>query len=268
MNYFNKNVRLFLNSIWANGGINPNDTLLLHSDLKSIFRFAFKNKLSISPDDILDSIINYLGPNGNLILPLFNFDFSKGAPFNILTTKSQMGILSEIGRIHPEIVRTGHPIYSFGVIGKLSSDFVGLENYSGYGKDSPFGILHKLEGRIGILNLPDQHSMTFYHYIEEFCNIHYRYHKTFTGKYTDCNGSESTKTFGLFVRDLSLGIKTDVNRMGELLWAMELYKGFRYGDALGIRSVLAKDIFRETEKIIKEGRAEDFLFKIEKASKL
>jgi aminoglycoside 3-N-acetyltransferase len=263
LNYFNQNAGLFLNSIWAYGGINLSDTLLLHSDLKSIFRFAFKNKLSISPGDILDSIINYLGPNGTLILPLFNFDFARGSTFNMLTSKSQMGILSEIGRAHTEIVRTGHPIYSFGVIGKLSSDFVGLENYSGYGIDSPFGILHRLEGKIAILNLPDQHSMTFYHYIEECCNVDYRYHKNFSGKYIDSNGIESVKTFGLFVRDLNRGIKTDVNRMGELLWQLELYKGSRYGQDFGIRSALASDVYREVKKIIEAGKAENFLFKIE-----
>lgn len=264
MNYFNQNAGLFLNSIWTNGGINPSDTILLHSDLKSIFRFAFKNKLSISPGDILDSIINYLGGDGTLILPFFNFDFTQGVPFNIHTTKSQMGILSEIARSHPETVRTGHPIYSFGAIGKHSSDFIGLENYSGYGIDSPFGILHQIEGKISILNLPDQHSMTFYHYVEECCNVDYRYHKNFTGKYINGNGVESVKTFGLFVRDLNRGIKTDVNRMGELLWQLELYKGLRYGEGFGIRSVLASDVYREVKKIIEAGKAEDFLFRIEK----
>jgi aminoglycoside 3-N-acetyltransferase len=264
LNYFDKNTHLFLNTIWAKGGINSGDTLLLHSDLKGLLRFAFKNKISINPDDILDSIINYLGTNGTLILPLFNFDFTKGVPFNTSTTKSQMGILSEIGRCHPEAVRTGHPIYSFGAIGKHSCDFVGLENYSGYGIDSPFGVLHRLEGKISILNLPDQHSMTFYHYVEECCNVDYRYHKNFTGKYVDSNGVESVKTFGLFVRDLNRGIKTDVNRMGELLWQLELYKGFRYGEDFGIRCVLASDVYREVKKIIEAGKAEDFLFKFEK----
>ena len=59
-------------------------------------------------------------------------------------TKSQMGSLTEAARNHPNSVRTGHPIYSFCAIGKHASKFKMLDNVSGYGADSPFGILRNL----------------------------------------------------------------------------------------------------------------------------
>jgi hypothetical protein len=52
--------------------------------------------------------------------------------------------------------------------------------------------------------------------------------------------------------------------MGELLWQLKLYKGLRYGEDFGIRSVLASDVYREVKKIIEAGKAEEFLFKFEK----
>ncbi|TDA70079.1 MAG: hypothetical protein D9V47_03140 [Clostridia bacterium] len=61
----------------------------------------------------------------------------------------------------------GHPIYSFAVIGALSERFHGVDNFSGNGAGSPFGILCELDGKIAVLDLDDQNSMTFYHHIEQ-----------------------------------------------------------------------------------------------------
>src|SRR5262245_31554345 len=81
----------------------------------------------------------------------------------------------------PGAVRTGHPIYSFAAIGKRADEFRGVRNFSGYGEDSPFGVLHHADGRMAVLDLPDNDSMTFYHYVEESCSAPYRYHKRFAG---------------------------------------------------------------------------------------
>ena len=81
-------------------------------------------------------------------MPLFNFDFTKGVPFDIRTSESQMGALTEIGRKFNGAVRTGHPIYSFAVIGYKASEFKGIDNVGGYAEDSPFGVLKKLNGKI------------------------------------------------------------------------------------------------------------------------
>ena len=102
-----------------------------------------------------------------------------------------MGALTEAGRQHPLAVRTGHPIYSFGVIGFHAEKFKAINNFSGYGDDSPFALLKKLNGKIAVLGLPDQHSMTFYHHVEEMNNVDYRYHKKFTTDYTDSIGITS-----------------------------------------------------------------------------
>ncbi|MGA9075436.1 MAG: hypothetical protein WB368_15075, partial [Candidatus Sulfotelmatobacter sp.] len=53
-------------------------------------------------------------------------------------------------------------------------------NFSGDGADSPFGILHKEGGKIAVLDLPDQQSMTFHHYVEESLSVDYRFHKRFS----------------------------------------------------------------------------------------
>ncbi len=116
-----------------------------------------------------------------------------------------MGALTEVDRLHPQAIRTGHPIYSFAAIGFAAEQFKAIDNFSGYGSDSPFAVLRNMGGRIGVLDLPDQNSMTFYHHVEEMVGVDYRYHKHFTGDYTDYSGRTMVKSCGLFVRDIKKG---------------------------------------------------------------
>lgn len=205
-----------------------------------------------------------LGDSGTLLLPLFNFDFAAGAPFDIRTTPSKMGALTEAGRLNVDAVRTGHPIYSFAAIGAHADQFRGVTNYSGYGTDSPFGILHRLGGSIAILDLSDQESMTFYHYVEESLDVPYRYHKAFEGDYTDGLGRTSRRTFGLFVRDR--GIETAVDPMGERLWEMGLYTGCRHGQGAGLRVIEANAVYDATASVICAGQARGLLYTTEPKS--
>jgi aminoglycoside 3-N-acetyltransferase len=212
---------------------------------------------------VINSFLEALGSSGTLILPLFNFDFTSGVTFDIRHTPSQMGSLTEAGRLWPGAVRTGHPIYSFVAIGRDAELFRKIDNFSGYGEDSPFGILHRLNGKIGILDLPDQNSMTFYHYVEEKHNAPYRYHKKFSGKYIDENGVESTRSYGLFVRDTEKGVITHVDPMGEILWQHGFYSGFRPKEGCGLRVISAKNIFDEVSRVLNEGRAKGLLYDIQ-----
>lgn len=249
---------------WRESGFLPGDTVLLHSNLKGLLRRYKKLGFDVAVDTVLESLLRAVGPEGTIVFPLFNFDFTQGVAFDIRTTPSHMGALSEAGRLHPKAVRTGHPIYSFAAVGFHSVRFKGLVNFSGYGADSPFALLRELDGKVAVINLPDQNSMTFYHHVEEMLSAPYRYHKKFSGSYTNELGQESQREFGLFVRDIERGIVTDVNRMGELLWERGLYKGSRYGEGFGCRSISARSLFDATAEVIVGGWAEGMLYSIQK----
>ena len=175
-----------------------------------------------------------------------------------------MGLLSEEARLYKNSVRTGHPIYSFAIIGNHSQSFNGLNNESAYSNESPFGILSKLNGKIAILDLDDQNSMTFYHHIEEVNKVKYRYFKNFTGDYVDINGVSKRKTYKIFVRDIESGVVTNVNPAGELLWKNGLYKGDRPKEGSGLRLVKAREMFEFISKIIKKNKALNVLYSIKK----
>jgi aminoglycoside 3-N-acetyltransferase len=140
-----------------------------------------------------------------------------------------------------------------------------VDNFSGYGPDSPFAILRQLGGKIGILDLEDQNSMTFYHHIEEMHGVPYRFHKKFTGQYTDANGVTSERTYGLFVRDLVRGVTTDVNPMGEILWEKGLYHGDRPKQGIGLRVISSNAMYDAVSEVIEDGRALGLLYSINKS---
>lgn len=246
---------------WFRSGVKPGDVLLVHSNIKRTLVNARRQGIKLSPDDILDSFLLALGEKGTLLIPLFNFDFPEKKFFDIRKTPSQMGALTEAARNREGVVRTGHPIYSFAVLGGKKHEFLDIDNESGYGEDSPFGMLHRLHGKVASLDLEDQNSMTFYHYVEECKKVDYRFFKSFKGDYIDIDGNVSEKTYNLFVRDIDEYVLTHVNPAGELMWKEGLYKGFRPKVETGLRTVRAEEMFNFVESLIVNNQAEGTLFK-------
>ena len=185
-----------LKNEWRKAGIARGDTVLIHSNIARTIR-RFSKDRSNRPDIgvFLKSFLDAVGTSGTVLIPLFNFGFSTGEPFDIKNTPSKMGNLTETARLHPDAVRTGHPIYSFAAIGAKSDQFKNVNNKSAYGEDSPFAILRQLNGKIASLDLDDQNSMTFYHHVEEMNNVSYRYMKTFEQPYTSWGGTTELKKY-------------------------------------------------------------------------
>jgi aminoglycoside 3-N-acetyltransferase len=248
---------------WQDAGIIEGDILLLHSSIRRLMLTMRRARITVTVADVYESLRLAVGPQGTLVFPLFNFDFTTGTPFDLRSTPSQMGLLTEFARTQPLAVRTGHPVYSFSAIGAKADRFRGLDNFSAYGKDSPFALLRELDAKIGSLDLDDQNSMTFYHHVEESYGVDYRYNKTFTALYTDINGITRDRTYGIFVRDLKHGVKTHVNPAGEALWAKGLYHGARPGYDHGLRTIRAQIMYEEIWRIIASGRAQGMLYAVE-----
>ncbi|MDZ4838622.1 MAG: AAC(3) family N-acetyltransferase [Bacteroidota bacterium] len=201
-------IGLHLSNQWMKSGIVQGDLVLVHSSAKPLMiKIQEEFELKITPLEIFQSLQLAVGSSGTLIFPLFNFTaWPQNKKFDIRSTPSEMWGLSELSRNHPDSIRTGHPIYSFSIIGAKSDLFKNIDNVSGYCQDSVFALLKNFNGKIAIIGLPDQTSMTSYHYVEEANNVHYRYFKNFIGTYIDAQGNELEKTYKLFVRNLDIGV--------------------------------------------------------------
>lgn len=252
-----------LSQQWRRCGVERGDTLLVHSDIRRTLRTARKAGHRLTPDEVLESFLEAIGPDGTLLLPTFNFDFTSGTPFDIRQTPSQMGVLTEAGRHYAGSVRTGHPVYSFSAIGARAALFAGINNRSAYADDSPFGLLRRLEGRIAALDLDDHESMTFYHHVEEMKRVPYRFFKDFQGSYIDSDGRVEERTYAIYVRDVDRGVITLGNPAAELMWSAGLYRGERPGIGAGLRTVAAVQIYDFLSGLLDDGRALGTMYGIE-----
>jgi aminoglycoside 3-N-acetyltransferase len=180
-------------------------------------------------------------------MPTFNFDFCKGIPWDIRSTPSHMGIITNLVREHPDAKRVFHPIYSFAVLGKHAGYLTEGRYKSSYGENSVFGLLRELDGKIMIVGLSYTNSMTFFHHIEEMEGVDYRFMKSFTGMVTDEDGYTYEDTFTMLVRDLEKGVVTEVDPMGELMEAAGIVSVDQIGEAT-VKLMKANDVYSFTAR--------------------
>ncbi|MGA7192582.1 MAG: AAC(3) family N-acetyltransferase [Anaerolineales bacterium] len=230
-----------LTSAFRDLGVQTGDTLLVHSSYKSL------GEVNGGPQTVIDALLATLGADGTLIMPSFNFDFNKGKPWDVRSTPSQMGILTEFARKDPRAKRVFHPIYSFAIIGKHAEMLGSLRYKSAYERNSVFGKLRDLDGKITVIGLSYNNSMTFFHHIEQMEGVDYRFLKQFTGEVTDWDGTTKVDTFEMFVRDIDKGVKTMVDPMGELMEKAGVIKSKKIGDA-DVKLMKANEVYAFTAR--------------------
>ncbi|HUI89686.1 MAG TPA: AAC(3) family N-acetyltransferase [Anaerolineales bacterium] len=230
-----------LTSAFHDLGVQRGDTLLVHSSYKSL------GEVDGGPQTVIDALLAALGADGTLIMPTFNFDFNKGQPWDVRSTPSQMGILTEFVRKDPRAKRVFHPIYSFAIIGRHAEMLGSLRYKSSYERGSVFGKLRDLDGKIMVIGLSYTNSMTFFHHIEQMEGVEYRFLKQFTGQVTDWDGTTKIDTFEMFVRDIDKGVITEVNPMGELMEKAGVIKLKTIGDA-DVKLMKANEVYAFTAR--------------------
>jgi|TARA_B100001057_G_C22817852_1_gene938210 aminoglycoside 3-N-acetyltransferase len=258
----NKKLSDFLNNYFSTANIIKGDKLLLHSNIIKLIINMKKEKFNFEISDIIDFLTSYLGEKGTLIIPTFNFDFCKGKTYSSISTKSQMGVLSETARKMAKMNKTWHPVYSFVLFGNIPTEELKRKNYSAFGKESIFYWLDKNDGKIAVIDLPDQKSMTYYHHVEEMENANWRFMKTFSGKYVNFKKEINDVDVKIFVRNLELGIITKVDGMEKVLWSKGHYKGHFESSYNGCRSIQVKLLKKEVKDIIRGNKAKGLLYSI------
>ncbi len=236
-------------------GVAEGDTLLVHSSYKSF------GPMDGGPQTVIHALETALDPEGTLIMPTFNFDFNKGQPWDVRSTPSKMGVLTELVRLDPRAKRVFHPFYSFAILGKHAEMLGSLRYKSSYERNSVFGKLRDLDGKIMVIGLSYTNSMTFFHHIEQMEGVDYRFLKQFTGQVTDWDGTTRTDTFEMLVRDIDKGVITEVNPMGELMEQAGVIKSARIGEA-DVKLMKANEVYAFTAREMR--RDPHLLYRIEK----
>jgi aminoglycoside 3-N-acetyltransferase len=226
-------------------GLQSGDIVLVHSSFKS-----FNGEIS-SPQKIIDALLEIVGEKGTVIFPAFNFDFSThGKDFDIVKTPSQMGILSKFASTHYDSIRTIDPVYSFVVIGYMKNKLEKLITSHSYGSDSMFAKIREYDGKIMCIGVENYNEwMTFFHYVEEMQKVPYRSFKEFSGNIIDRNGMGKKTKLVLYVRNLSKGVETELNLMGNILENEKIIKIGNIGSSK-IRFMSSREVYDRTVKEI------------------
>ena len=150
-----------------NTGLLPSDTLLVHSSMKSIGETAG------GADTVLDVFMKYFGQDGLLVFPELTHRLNSENPrFDVKKTESQVGLLPELFRQRPGVVRSLHPTHSLAAFGKDAESFTaGHEKFdSPCHRNSPWGRLYDRQAKILFLGT-GVCCNTFLHGVEEWIPV-------------------------------------------------------------------------------------------------
>jgi amino acid adenylation domain-containing protein len=149
-------------------GITTGDTLLMHS------AFRVFNGFKGTPDQVIACVLNVIGKSGNLVMVSMPYGGSTaaylqaGVPFDVQHTMSAMGVITEIFRHTPGVVRSLNPAHPILAWGPAAPWLIAGHEHTRYscGKGSPFEKLVHAQAQALLFDV-SLRSMTFFHYVKD-----------------------------------------------------------------------------------------------------
>jgi aminoglycoside 3-N-acetyltransferase len=129
------------------------------------------------PKDLIDELMAFCGKDRTLVMPAFVLGgrlydkkqyFSTNA-FNVNKTPSEMGLLTEVFRRTPGVMRSLHPTHSICAIGPLAPELTATHHLASTrtGEGTPFGVMTKKPTAIVGLGIEYYRCVTHTHTAED-----------------------------------------------------------------------------------------------------
>jgi len=149
-------------------GLRPGDSTLVHSSFDAFEGFDGK------PSDVIEVLKEAVGPRGLLMMPTIPFagtaiDWVRSHPVvDLRRTPSRMGLISEIFRRSPDVIRSVHPTHPVAAWGAQAGECVAGHSRARTpcGVGSPYHGLLSSDGNVLLLGV-DVNAVTLYHTAEE-----------------------------------------------------------------------------------------------------
>jgi aminoglycoside 3-N-acetyltransferase len=149
-------------------GVTEGQVLFVHSSADK------SNSIEGGAGKILHLLLGIIGPSGTLVLPTFTFDgmaadyLKQSRFFDVKKTPSRVGLLSEIFRRMPGVLRSIHPTHPVAAFGKEAQYFVSEHHLDihPFGSLSPFKKMEKKQGNILMIGV-DSTYLTHMHTVED-----------------------------------------------------------------------------------------------------
>ncbi len=145
-------------------GLAPGDMVMMHCSLTSVGR------VQGGADGLINAVLDAVSPGGTVMMPALP---SIHTPFDVRTSPSTVGLVSEVFRRRPEAVRSRHPSHSVAAIGPQAAWLTdGHERTEPTGLDSPYDRLRARNGWILLLGV-DHDRNTMLHLAETLAGVPY-----------------------------------------------------------------------------------------------
>jgi len=149
-------------------GVVPGDVLMVHSAFDSFLGFH------AGPVDVIRALPDVVGPGGTLMMPTIPFqgtavEYALGEPvFDARQTVSRMGLITEVFRRAPGVVRSVHPTHSVAVWGSKADAIIAGHELADTpcGRLTPYAKLLDYDGKILLAGVPAS-TMTFCYFVAE-----------------------------------------------------------------------------------------------------
>tara|TARA_X000000950_G_scaffold166234_1_gene203039 strand:- start:4011 stop:4769 length:759 start_codon:yes stop_codon:yes gene_type:complete len=180
-----KNLNKKLKHLFKSLGIKKNDKIIIHSNIAGLSQY-YKGSKNTSCNIFISFLKKYIGKKGIIIIPTYNYQFTKHKRLDLKKAKSEVGFFSNYLLIKNWKKRTLDPVFSHIIFGKIMNFNLKNINTEAFGKDSAFNFFTKEKFKI-ICFCCSTDRITFLHYIEYLLKAPYRYIKNFNGIFVNHN---------------------------------------------------------------------------------
>jgi len=164
-------------------------------------------------DDTNNALIEAVGDQGTVIMPVFNWDYCHGSIFDPLETVSQVGILTENFRRRRGVLRNISPPWcTYAAAGKKAGEIAEINGTSAFGSDGVSQYLLDENVRYVLIGCNYNDSVIHVHWLEEKFEVPYRYWKQFKGK-VRINSEIINNVSYMYARRLDVDTRIDSHRL-------------------------------------------------------
>ena len=242
-------------TLLARLGVRTGDVVVVHS---SADRFeGFRGSLL----DVITALQNAVGPEGTLLMPTLPFagsalDYAReGRVFDVMRTPSRMGLITELFRRSPGVIRSIHPTHSVAARGPKAAELAADHHLAQTpcGRGTPSARLPEYKGKILLLGTGIS-AMTFFHAIEEILEATMPFSpftkETFLLHSKDRDGSVLESRTRLFERTYSTrrNLRPLATALKDRGWWREGWVG-----RLNVILLEAQEVLEATQTLAQEG---------------
>jgi aminoglycoside 3-N-acetyltransferase len=243
-----------LRRLLNNAGLQPGAVVMLHSSMDELVRRV----PHLNSIQFIRLIFEMVGPDGTILMPTFPFRgkqriyIENHETFDVRTAPSQVGLITEVFRRMPGVIRSLHPTHPISAWGRHAQALTGTHHLGGaFDEQSPLYRLTQHSGIVVGVGTSLRESFTILHVPEEIHPVaRERFFEQEIRTMTVVNGNER---FTYNFRALRPDVDRNYDRVEKELIRAGVLRVFKAG-GLSCLMTNADDFVRRSMALIDRGR--------------